>query len=156
MDSSFRRRVEFPGNSSNLSGYTERDQSQSSSAAQRPLVRDVRRRRSMALLDAVHRLDAEISPAAREDLARWIREAYHSELGDIPLGFVAQCHLGPPYVDHILDLFQNIVEHYAPADRMPDPYAQARMLVRSGAYAYVEIFGSGEIRPVLPDGTVVV
>jgi hypothetical protein len=156
MDSSFRRRVEFPGASSDLSGHRQHEQSSNSAAAQRPLARDLRRPRSAALLAAVHRLDTEISTAAREDLAQWVREAYQVEVGDIPLGFVAQCHLGPPYVDHILDLFQNIVEHYAPADRMPDPYAQARMLVRTGAYAYIEIFGSGEIRPVLPDGTVVI
>ncbi|GHJ48948.1 hypothetical protein Cs7R123_62900 [Catellatospora sp. TT07R-123] len=156
MDESLRRRVEFPGTSSGLSGYTGRERSAEAAAAQQPLVRDLRRPRSAALLDAVHRLDVEINQAARADLARWIREAYEHELGDIPLGFVAQCHLGPPYVDHILDLFQNIVEHYAPADRMPDPHAQARMLVRTGAYAYVEIWGSGAIHPVLPDGTVVI
>jgi len=121
----------------------------------RSFVRDARRPRHAALLDAVQRIDAEISPAARDELARWVRDEYQSEFADIPLGFVAQCHLGPPYVDHVLDLLHTIVEHYAPADPMPEPFASARMLVRSGAYAYVEIYGSGAIRPVLPDGTVV-
>lgn len=146
MESSFRRRVGFP----------DRDRLRSPEATPRSSTRGARRHRHAGLLDAMHRLDAEISQTAREDLARWLREEYHTELGDIPLGFVARCHLGPPYVDHILDLFNTIVEHYTPADTMPDPYAKARMLVRSGAYAYVEIYGSGEIRPVLPDGTVVI
>lgn len=150
MDSSFRRRVELPNSNLNL------DRTQQPAATPQPLVRDSRRPRHADLLQAVHRLDAEISQTTREDLARWIREEYHKEFGDIPLGFVAKCHLGPPYVDHILDLFGTIVEHYAPADTMPDPFGRARMLVRSGAYAYVEIYGSGDIRPVLPDGTVVV
>ena len=149
MDSSFRRRVEHAGNL-NL-GHSGKQ-----AAAPSPLTRDVRRPRHAGILEAVHRLDAEISQAARGELAGWIRDQYHTEIGDIPLGFVAKCHLGPPYVDHILDLFDNIVDHYAPADPMPEPFAKARMLVRTNAYAYVEIYGSGEIRPVYPDGTVVV
>jgi hypothetical protein len=69
---------------------------------------------------------------------------------------VAPCGLGPPFVDHILDLGGAIVEHYASADTMPEPYANARMLVRSGAYAYVEIYLSGTVVPVLADGAAVV
>ncbi|HZN74168.1 MAG TPA: hypothetical protein VFC00_21070 [Micromonosporaceae bacterium] len=149
MDSSFRRRVGFPGHSGH-------DRLGSPEPTPRSSTRGARGHRHTGLLAAAHRLDAEISQTAREDLARWVREEYHTELGDIPLGFVARCHLGLPYVDHILDLFNTIVEHYTPAETMPDPYAKARMLVRSGAYAYIEIYGNGEIRPVLPDGTVVI
>ncbi|WP_246002128.1 hypothetical protein [Allorhizocola rhizosphaerae] len=149
MDSSFRRRV---GQTGNLNvGHSDHQATTPS-----PLTRDLRRPRHAGLIEAVHRLDAEISQAARGDLARWIRDQYQTEVGDIPLGFVAKCHLGPPYVDHILDLFDNIVDHYAPADPMPEPFSKARMLVRTNAYAYIEIYGSGEIRPVYPDGTVVV
>jgi hypothetical protein len=39
---------------------------------------------------------------------------------------------------------------------MPEPFAQARMLVRTGAYAFVEVYASGELHPVRQDGTVVV
>jgi hypothetical protein len=147
MDSSFRRRV---GQAGNLSV------GQSDKQAVTPATRSDRRPRHAGIIEAVHRLDAELSQTARADLAGWIRDQYQTEFGDIPLGFVAKCHLGPPYVDHILDLFDNIVDHYAPADPMPEPFSKARMLVRTGAYVYVEIYGSGEIRPVFPDGTVVV
>ncbi len=114
-----------------------------------------RKPRHAALFHAMHRLDAELDPASRGELARWIREQYEQEFGDIPLGFLAQCYLGPPYVDHRLDLFRDIVEHYAPADVVPEPFGAARMLVRTGAYAFVEVYASGELRPVLPDGSVV-
>ncbi|GAA0452239.1 hypothetical protein Ade02nite_00150 [Paractinoplanes deccanensis] len=120
-----------------------------------PAQRQIRKPRHAGLFQAVHRLDAGLDPAARAQLAEWIRGEYQSEFGDVPLGLFALCHLGPPYIDHRLDLWQSIVEHYAPADAVPQPYAQARMLVRSGAYDFVEVYASGELRPVLKDGSVV-
>jgi hypothetical protein len=112
-----------------------------------------RRPRHAGLFEAVARLDLGLDAAQRQQLADWIREEYHRELGDFPLGFVAMCHLGPPLVDHRLDLLHSIVDHYAPAQPMPDPYQQARMLVRTGAYEFVEIYASGHIIPVHSDGT---
>jgi hypothetical protein len=100
-------------------------------------------------------LDTRLGAADRAELAKWIRDQYETEYGDIPLGLVAVCHLGPPYVDHRMDLFQSILEHYAPADVMPDPFAAARMLVRTGAYAFVEVYASGKVSPVRDDGSVV-
>jgi hypothetical protein len=38
---------------------------------------------------------------------------------------------------------------------MPEPFSKARMLARSGGYAFVEVFSDGLILPVLEDGTVV-
>lgn len=116
-------------------------------------VRHLRKPRGASLLAAVHRLDATIEAATRDELARWIQDEYLNEIGDMPLGFVAQCGLGPPFVDHILDLGHTIVNHYAPADAMPEPFAQARMLARNNAYAYVEIYLSGTMVPVLTDGS---
>ncbi|MEN3608651.1 hypothetical protein [Plantactinospora sp. ZYX-F-223] len=118
-------------------------------------MRRARKPRHSGLFAAVSRLDTEIDPAARAELARWVREQYETEYGDIPLGFMARCYLGPPYVDHRLDLLHDIVEHFAPADGVPEPFAQARMLARNDAYAFVEVYASGEIRPVFADGTVV-
>ncbi|WP_344636682.1 hypothetical protein [Kitasatospora cystarginea] len=106
-------------------------------------------------LGAVRRLDAGLDPAACRGLADWLKEQYATAFGDIPLGFLATCYLGSPYVDHQLDLTHAIVQHFAPADPMPSPFAAARMLVRTGAYAYVEVYDSGLVLPVLPDGTVV-
>ena len=119
-------------------------------------VRNLRKPRSAEVVAAVHRLDATIDQSARDELARWIRNEYFNEIGDLPLGFVAECGLGPPYVDHILDLGHTIVDHYASADPMPEPFAAARMLARSGAYAYVEVYLSGTVVPVLANGSPVV
>ncbi|MGK4585516.1 hypothetical protein [Kitasatospora sp. HPMI-4] len=113
------------------------------------------RTRPAQYLGAVRRLDAELDPAACRQLADWFRDRYTTDYGDFPLGFLATCHLGPPFVDHRLDLTHAIVQHFAPADPMPAPFAAARMLVRTGAYAYVEVYQGGLVLPVLPDGTVV-
>jgi hypothetical protein len=121
----------------------------------RPAQRQLRKPRHAGIFEAVHRLDAGLDPIARARLAEWIRAEYESEFGDVPLGMFALCHLGPPYIDHRLDLWQSIVEHYAPADAVPEPFNQARMLVRTGAYDFVEVYSSGELRPVRTDGSVV-
>lgn len=115
----------------------------------------LRKPRQAGFLRAVHQLDAAVDPAQRAQLAKWLADTYLEEIGDLPLGFLAQCYLGPPYVDHRLDLGQAIVEHFAPTDPVPDPFGQARMLVRTGAYAYVEVYLSGTIVPVRNDGSVV-
>lgn len=111
--------------------------------------------RSPRLREAVARLDAGLDEAACRELADWIRGEYTHVYGTVPLGFVARCYLGPPYVDHVLNLFQVIVRHYTPGERMPDPYDGARMLARSESYAYVEVYSDGLVLPVLADGTVV-
>jgi hypothetical protein len=147
MDFSQRRRIEF---NADLKATT-RDNARVRVSS----TKNQRKPRHAGIFEAVHRLDARMDPASREALAKWVREQYETEIGDIPLGFVAECHLGPPYVDHRLDLLQSIVDHFAPHDTMPEPYAQARMLVRTGAYEFVEIYASGTLRPVRADGSVV-
>lgn len=127
---------------------------QSGPAFANPAQRGRRRPRHAGLFEAVRRIDVTADPRARADLAKWVKDEYATEFGDIPLGFLAKCHLGPPFVDHRLDLVHDIVEHYEPAGVVPEPFAQARMLVRTGGYAFVEVYASGELRAVLPDGTV--
>ncbi|MFI9239196.1 hypothetical protein [Streptomyces sp. NPDC053079] len=111
--------------------------------------------RGQGLRDAVRRLDARLDAAAFRELTGRIRDEYADAFGDVPIGFVAQCHLGPPYVDHRLSLLHEIIDHFAPGQPMPDPFSGARMLVRTGHYAYVEVYASGTLLPVLEDGTVV-
>jgi hypothetical protein len=148
MEFQQRRRVE-----------TRLDSSAQASANDQKLLRtpnrNARRPRHAGIFEAVHRIDAGLDAATRAGLAKWIRDEYEREFGDVPLGLFAECHLGPPYVDHRLDLWQSILEHYAPADAVPEPYAQARMLVRTGAYDFIEVYASGELKPVLKDGSVV-
>lgn len=111
--------------------------------------------RGEELRDAVRRLDARLDETAFRELTGGIREEYARAFGDIPVGFVAQCHLGPPYVDHRLSLLHEIIDHFSPAEPMPEPFSGARMLVRTGSYAYVEVYASGTLIPVMEDGTVV-
>jgi hypothetical protein len=120
-----------------------------------PLRRERLAPRPQGLRDAVGRLDAGLDENARRQLAEWIRQEYQASYGEIPLGFFSRCYLGPPYVDHQLNLFQVIVRHFAPSDPVPDPFSGARMLVRSGGYAFVEVYSGGLLLPVLGDGTVV-
>lgn len=120
-----------------------------------PLRRGLYDRRSERLRRTVGRLDAGLDETACRQLADWAREEYASAHGDVPLGFVARCYLGPPFVDHQLNLLNVIVQHFAPADPMPEPFSKARMLARSGGYAYIEVYSSGLVLPVLDDGTVV-
>jgi hypothetical protein len=125
--------------------------SSTSALAQRP--------RHAGLFEATRRLDLDLDATERRQLADWIRAEYQREFNDVPLGFIGVCYLGPPLVDHRLDLLHSIVDHYAPAQVMPDPYQQARMLVRGnahgahGAYEFVEVYANGRLIPVRPDGT---
>ncbi|MFI6418996.1 hypothetical protein ACIBG6_16535 [Streptomyces sp. NPDC050842] len=119
------------------------------------LSRDFLAPRAPDLRGAIERLDAELDDTARAELAAWIREAYERSHGDVPMGFVARCFLGPPFVDHTLDLMGVITRHFAPFDPMPEPFARARMLARSGGYAYIEVYATGLVIPVLPDGRAV-
>lgn len=113
------------------------------------------RARPASLLHAVRRLDAGLTDEAVREAAEWLREQYAVAYGTAPLGYVAPCYLGPPYVDHLLGLDGCVLEHYAPADPMREPFSAARMLARSGAYAYVEVYPGGLVLPVLADGGVV-
>lgn len=111
--------------------------------------------RPQDLRDAVGRLDAGFDESVCKQLAEWIRDQYETGYGEAPVGFFAVCRLGPPYVDHQLNLFQQIVRHFTPFEAVPEPFAAARMLVRSGGYAFVEVYPGGLLLPVLDDGTVV-
>jgi hypothetical protein len=147
MEFARRRRVE-----------SQLDSGLAASSAQqglRPAHRNARKPRHAGIFEAIHRIDATLDPAMRAELGKWIRDEYEHEYGDVPLGLFAQCHLGPPYVDHRLDLWQSIVEHYTVADSVPPQYAQARILVRTGAYDFIEVYASGDLKPVLKDGSVV-
>jgi hypothetical protein len=110
--------------------------------------------RHSGLFEAVHRLDAQIDEAGRRELAAWITDQYATDYGDVPLGFLARCYLGPPYVDHRLDLLASIVEHFQPADAVPAPFDRARVLARLSSYEYIEVYGSGTLVPVRVDGSV--
>lgn len=109
--------------------------------------------RHSGLFQAILRLDSTMDAAARSELAEWITAQYRSEFDAVPLGFVSQCFLGSPFVDHRLDLIGSIVEHYSASQQMPPLFESARMLARTGRYEFVEVFLNGEVVPVSSDGS---
>lgn len=111
--------------------------------------------RSMDLLNAVRQLDTVADPTVYHQIMQWIRADYEARQGGTIMGLFAQCYLGAPYVDHRLDLTGAICEHFVPGDPVPMPYAQARGLAQSGAYAHIELYSDGAMVPILPDGTAV-
>lgn len=116
--------------------------------------REFRKTRGMEILDGVARMDVALDDAVRRQLADRIAASYVNDHGGaFPIGFLATCYLGPPFVDHRLSLLECIVEHYGPSDKVPHPFENARSLVRSGAYLFVEIYSDGQLVPVRLDGT---
>lgn len=117
----------------------------------------LRQRRTSGLERAIHSLDAGTHGADRASLERLL-EAIAAEFPDLavderPIGLVARCHLGSPFVVHVCDLSGMIVEHY-PADRsMPAPFERARSLALHPSYVYVEVYRDS-LRAVAPDGSV--
>lgn len=121
------------------------------------VAEDLRKPRSARLVDTIAKLDVGLDEQACQQVAAWIaREYTRQPAAAVPLGLVAACRLGPPYVDHLMSLAEIILDHYTAADRIPEPFAAARPLARSEAYAYVEVYSDGLLVPVRRDGTVVV
>jgi hypothetical protein len=108
--------------------------------------------RSPQLLEALARLDTRTSATARRELMEWVKDEYAARGGGELIGLMAKCYLGPPYVDHTLDLSGLIIEHYSPRDPVPDGLDSARPVAQSGAYLYIEVYSDGMIVPVREDG----
>lgn len=119
----------------------------------RELERRRRQRRSPGLLEAVSRLDAEPSLEAQAKIMEWLRKEYEERGGGPLIGLFSRCYLGPPYVDHMLNLLGQICEHYSLGESPESPYLPARALVQNRAYAYVEVYADGAVIPVRTDGT---
>lgn len=111
--------------------------------------------RRTELLQALTQVDVSVDQVAQVQIMQWIREEYEARQGGQVIGMFAKCYLGPPFVDHKLDLFGSILQHFSPSEDPGYPYSQARGLARSGSYAFIEIYSDGKIVPILPDGTAV-
>jgi hypothetical protein len=113
------------------------------------------RPRNQELLQSLSQVDVRVDQVAQANVMQWIRGEYDQRYGGMLLGMFSKCYLGPPYVDHKLDMMGSILEHYSPNDDPGYPYSKARGLARSGSYAFIEIYSDGQIVPILPDGTAV-
>lgn len=111
-------------------------------------------RRDMCLLDAVKNLDSTLDSQYTEQLIEWIRKTYQEMNCGQLLALFAPCHLGYPYIDHHMTLALSIVEHYQHSDVVPVMFIEARSLVGTRRYAFVEVYSDGAIVPIAHDGSV--
>lgn len=126
-------------------------------SAARAVDRNRRVVRDEELRAAVQRLDTTTSPGMVEALMRWIEDEYERRQGGKLIGLFGRCYLGPPYVDHRLDLGGGfILEHFTRGQDPPPPFRGARPLARSNAYVYVEVYDDGALVPIRTDGRPVI
>ena len=119
----------------------------------------LRKPRSKAYMDAVHRLDAGghvHNQNKVNGIIDAIREEFPEvELAGVMLGIVSQCYLGKPYEVHTLDLGGGIIGHYKSGQPLPGGLEKARSIAIRGGYDFVEVY-SDCCRAVSSSGSVAV
>lgn len=90
----------------------------------------LRRSRSKAYMDALHKLDVgghvHNQNKVNEIINTIKSESPEIELNGILLGYVAICYLGKPYEVHTLDITGGIIEHYKAGHILPNGLEKAR------------------------------
>lgn len=143
--------------SSSLLDATATQNKQTSKLDQMTIDRLLRKPRSKAYMDAIHKLDAggHVHNKAKVDaIIDAIRQEFPEvEINGILLGYVAKCYLGKPYEVHTLDLSGQIIEHYKAGQPLPNGMEKARGLAMYGGYDFIEVYVDC-LRAVSSDGTV--
>lgn len=114
--------------------------------------RNRKRRRSQELVAAVQRLDTATDPQTRRELAAFIDSLYEAQDLSAPVALFSTCYLGSPYLDHVMALEGEILQHYVHTEKIPEAYVGARELARSRAYAFIEIYEDGSVIPIRESG----
>ena len=121
------------------------------------LDRLLRRPRSKAYMEALHRLDAgghAHNQQKVDEIIQTIRsELPEVELDGILLGYVSICYLGRPYEVHTLDMTGEIIEHYKAGQTLPNGLEKARGIAMRGGYDFIEVYVDC-CRAVSTNGTV--
>lgn len=108
------------------------------------LDRLLRKPRSKAYMEAMHKLDAGghvHNQKMVEDIVNTIKQEFPEvELAGILLGYVAVCYLGKPYEVHTLDMTGSIIEHYKEGEPLPGGLEKARSLAVRGGYEFIEVY----------------
>ena len=108
------------------------------------LDRLLRKPRSKAYIDAIHKLDAGghvHNHSKVNEIINAIRSEFPEvELSSILLGFVSMCYLGKPYEVHILDVAGEIIEHYKSGHSLPGGLEKARSIAIRGGYDFIEVY----------------
>lgn len=121
------------------------------------LDRLLRKKRSKAYMDMLHKLDAG-GHAHNQSKVDEIIQAIQNEFPEVTLsglllGYVSICHLGPPYEVHTLDISGGIIEHYPAGRPLPGGMEKARSIAMRGGYAFIEVYLDC-CRAISGDGTV--
>ncbi len=108
------------------------------------LDRILRRPRSKAYMEAMHKLDAG-GHVHNADKVNVIIEVIRNEFPEIELqgillGFVSICYLGKPYEVHTLDMTGSIIEHYKAGQPLPGGLEKARSMALRGGYDFIEVY----------------
>lgn len=118
---------------------TEQTQ-QLSQAEKMRLDRLLRRQRSKAYMEAMHKLDAggHVHNAdIINDIINTIKTEFPEvELSGILLGYVAVCNLGRPYEVHTLDMTGMIIEHYKSRPGPPGRHGKSPFTAMRGVRFY--------------------
>lgn len=104
----------------------------------------LRKPRSKAYMNALHRLDAG-GHVHNQDKVNEIIQAIQEEfpeviLSGILLGYVSVCYLGKPYEVHTLDFTGEIIEHYKTGQTLPNGLEKAHNIALRGGYEFIEVY----------------
>jgi len=104
----------------------------------------LRKPRSKAYMEALHKLDAG-GHVHNQHKVNEIVDAIRNEFPDldisgIMLGIVATCYLGVPYEVHTLDITGQIIEHYKRGQILPGGLEKARSIAMRGGYEFIEVY----------------
>ena len=110
------------------------------------LDRLLRKPRSKAYMDVLHKLDAGGHVHNQNNVNDIINTIINEfpevelELGGVLLGFVSVCYLGKPYEVHTLDIAGGIIAHYKAGHALPSGMEKARAIAMRGGYAFIEVY----------------
>lgn len=139
--------------------YNPQQKQQSQQIDKMKLDRLLRKTRSKAYMDALHRLDAgghvHNQQKVNEIIHTIKQEFPEIELAGILLGYVSVCYLGKPYEVHTLDISGGIIEHFKSGQTLPNGLEKARSIAIRGGYDFIEVYVDC-CRAVSANGTVAV
>lgn len=124
------------------------------------LRRALKKKRSTNYLNLIRTLDA-----GGQQLDQTAVNALLGEIADnlgpldlniaTPLGIIAACYLGDPYEVHVLDIVNNIIEHYVAGRPLPGALESYRGMAMKGSYEFIEVYSNCACA-VRPNGAVTV
>lgn len=127
-----------------VSSLTAKGSSATSPLSPEAIELRLRKKRSMAYIEAIRRLDASGHTCSREVLEEFLaaiqKELPEISIDHIPVGIVAKCYLGPPHEVHTLDRAGQIIRHYKTFESLPPLLEGGRSLARHPNYAFIEVY----------------